>query len=291
VQTLIVGRLAPAVSQWDCNMVWRLLDGSLYPHGLNIRLCEGYPHTTGCVLIIPGRYWVGQYMKISEALTRYDWVLAFRTSDEEDLFDIQRVWHPNIRWWVQLPRTDRDYGDARLFGSGFPAHFNKLPAQPVKDLDLFLSAQCTTPRRKQAFEAFRQVHQPNMLVDETPGFTLGMPPAEYVKCMSRAKIAAAPSGWFSPDSFRLYEALEAGAVPIADDHSCRWDYDSRGYWRRLFPDAPFPIIADYTNLQAVVDDVLTGWTGIAGEVSSWWAAQKQVYARWLREDLEAVGAL
>ena len=35
--------------------------------------------------------------------------------------------------------------------------------------------------------------------------------------MSKAKAIPAPRGAVSPDSFRFYEALELGAVPITED--------------------------------------------------------------------------
>src|ERR1700757_2284546 len=93
------GYLSPGC--WDQNIINQLLDGALYPHGLNIKRVEGYPNAHGCILVVPGKYWADSTATISEAIGMYDWVLALRCSDEEDLFDISRVRHPNIKWWVQ----------------------------------------------------------------------------------------------------------------------------------------------------------------------------------------------
>jgi hypothetical protein len=50
----------------------------------------------------------------------------------------------------------------------------------------------------------------------TKGFTQGDPHDLYYRQMADAKVAPAPSGPETPDSFRLFEALESGCVPIAD---------------------------------------------------------------------------
>src|SRR5438128_265611 len=122
----------------------------------------------------------------------------------------------------------------------------------------------------------------------TAGFTQGMAPAEYAAHMTSAKIAPCPSGAVSPDSFRLYEALEAHAVPIADDVSP--SYDSRGYWQMLYPGAPFPIISDYTDLPGWIDDQLAVWPTNANRIAAWWMAEKRRMAHALTDDLTALGA-
>jgi hypothetical protein len=247
---------------------------------------EGYPNTQGCILIVPGRYWANRIGDINEALSRYQWVLLIRTGDEEDLFDVAKIEHPNAKLWVQTPRVGVDY-DARLFGVGFPPHFNQLPKDPPeKLLDVFLSCQDTHERRHEAFAALEGIEG---RVHRTEGFTQGMDPLEYADCMTIAKIAPCPSGAESPDSFRVFEALEAHAIPIADDVSPV--YDSRGYWRTVFPDAPFPILVDYGDLAGWTEDLLEGWPDNANRITAWWMRRKREYAQWLRDDLEALGAL
>ena len=281
-----MGHIAPS-DCWDQHFVKLLTSNRLSPTGLNFTDHAGYPNVDdGCILVVPGAYWVNQIYRINEAIERYRWVLLIKVSDEYDRFDIARVVHPNIKFWVQTPA--KDYGDARLFGCGFPPHFNNLTAKP-KDLDLFLSAQRTHIRRDQAFDALEKIRTNKMLINQTEGFTRGLTPTEYVDAMLRAKVAPAPSGVFSPDSFRLYEALEAGVVPIADDVSPQCD--GAGYWKRLFPDAPFPVLTDYADLPSMVDEALSGWPGNAQEITAWWARQKHRYAQGLVEDLEALGAL
>ncbi len=266
-----------------------IFQNRLYPTGLEFKRVDGYPNTNeGCILIIPGRYWWEHFLEINAAVRRYKWLLAIRTGDEEDLFDINRIEHPNCHWWVQTPCKGRDYGDARLFGVGYPPHFNHLkPCDRVADV--FLAAQNTHTRRNQCFNQLVTLHA-RKHVEETTGFTQGMGVQEYARMMCSTKVAPAPSGAFSPDSFRLYEALEAHAVPIADTISPV--YNSKGYWHMLFPpEAPFPTISDYNDLPGYIDDQLRLWPMNTNRITAWWMRYKRSMSRWVKEDLQKMGAL
>lgn len=283
-----VGWLAPG-DQWDTNIVQRLLDGELHPHGLKVKHHTGYPNTDGCILVVPGRYWTPD--RVNEAIGRYEWLLLFRTSDEEDTFDVGELEHPNMRAWVQTPR--RDYSNARVFGVGFPPHFNELSEDvPVKDIDVMLVGQNTHVRRQECFQALEKT-QGSQFVHATAGFTQswreGAKPGDYAFQMMKARVAPCPSGAVSVDSFRIWEALESHAVPIADTVS---PVDGlTDYWTQLFPDAPFPILTDYANLPGYVDDALRDWPRNANRITAWWMRQKRQYAHWLIDDLREVGAI
>lgn len=280
-----VVRLAPG-QQWDQTLLDDLLSGSLWPHGIQFERMDRYPKTTGgIVLIVPGRYYADHTAEISQAIAKFRWVLAFRTSDEEDLLDIRKVVHPAIRWWAQTPRVGRDYGTARPLPLGYTPHFRHLEAA-ARNLDVFLAAQCTHSRRQEAFVALRPGERRR--IEQTSGFTQGMDPVEYVRCMTAAKVAPAPSGAVSPDSFRVWEALESHTIPIADDVSPA--YDSRGYWRSLLTDPPFPILTDYQDLPGWIDDMLADWPRQANRITAWWMQTKRGLAQMLREDLTALGA-
>ena len=280
------GHLAP-MGCWDTNMLFQLLNNELYPTGHTFTHVEGYPNTNdGVVMVIPGRYWHEHTDQISEELSRYRWVLAMRTGDEEDLFDIAAVEHPNIRWWVQTPMTTRTYGDARLFGCGWTPEFNNVEFGG-DDLDVFLSAQNTHKRRNAAFVTLSGIRC-EKVIHESKGFTQGYEPGEYQQFMARAKIAPCPSGAFSPDSFRLFEALQAHCVPIADNESPNPSYPAAGYWHMLFPDCPFPLLSTYEQLPGYVADQLALWPANSNRITVWWMRQKRELSQWLRDDIEAL---
>jgi hypothetical protein len=283
-----VGRLAPG-DQWDQNMLDLLFANMLYPTGLMFKRHEGFPNTDGCILIIPGRYWADQTDQISDAISRYQWVLGIRTGDEEDEFDPERVSHPNIKWWVQTPRPGRNYGDSRLFGIGFPPHFNHLGGDPARDVDVFISAQNTHDRRDDCFDTLKRVTSARVEAYETEGFTQGMAPADYATMMCSAKLAPAPSGPESAESFRVYEALEAHTIPICDDYSPKWN--ALGYWEHLFPGCPLPVINTYQQLPGYIEDLLYRWPANLNTITAWWMRYKRQWSQWLVDDLTELGAL
>lgn len=284
------GHLAP-MGCWDTNMLFQLMNNELYPTGQHFHHTEGYPDADGAVMVIPGRYWFDRTDDINEALARYDWVLAMRTGDEEDVFNTARIKHPNIVWWVQTPRTGKFYPNtSRFIGCGWTPHFNNPRFGGERDTEVMLAAQNTHQRRKQCFEALQTVRAAKV-VHESAGFTQGMAPHDYVENMTRSKVALAPSGAFSPDSFRLFEALQAHAVPLADDESPNKLYDAEGFWRTLFPDAPFPIYTRNEQLPGYIADQLALWPANSNRITVWWMRQKRALTTWLLDDLKALGAL
>lgn len=288
--TVQVGWLDPK-GQWDTNMLDLLLTNKIHDSRVEFDNGPGFPsqQSGGGILVIPGRFWNERYDEINERISPLRWVLAMRVSDEEDWFDISKIEHPNLKWWVQTPRTDKSYGDAHFFGVGFTPHFNQLSVDPPrKSLDVFLSGQNTHSRRAEAFEVMNEINiRHSVHAIPTEGFTQGLAPEDYATWMSRAKVAVCPSGAVTPDSFRLYEALQAHAVPIADDLSPV--YDSIGYWDRIFSHyepPPFPIFTNYGELPDLVDNVLSQYPRINNLCADWWMGYKIDQVAQLKEDLE-----
>lgn len=285
----------PPGDQWDQTLAGLLLSNRLYPTGRDFAeptYGTDWPDTDGLILVFPGRYYVDTPEAICGPLERYRWALVIKTGDEEDAFDLSPLaTQPNRKIWSQTPRTDRSHPEGtRYMPLGFSPHFVDLPADPPeKTTTVFLSSQKNHKRRIEAFDALRgrERKDGDMFVRPTPGFTQGLPPEVYRDYMVQARIAPAPSGVFSPDSFRLYEALEAHAVPIADDVSPV--YDSRGYWKTMFPDAPFPILTDYGSLPGWVEDILGAYPANANQIAAWWYRERRKWAIWLDEDLLDLG--
>ena len=274
------------IDQWCQALLDDLFANRLYPTGLEFTRIQGYPETTGTILLIPGEYHTGSYNRISENLAQYEWVLAIRTSDERDQFDPDRIYHPNIKWWVQTPRTDSHH-DAYSVPFGYTPHTSSVDVAADKHLDVFLSGQVNHHRRTQCFEQLTE--SATRVIRKTDGFTAGLEREQYVDFMRYAKVAPCPAGVFSPDSFRVWEALQAHTIPIVDDLSPQ--YDSMGYWDRFHPDAPFPIITDWSTLPELIEQTLRDWPANANRITAWWIQQKRAVAHRLVSDLRELGAI
>jgi hypothetical protein len=94
-----------------------------------------------------------------------------------------------------------------------------------------------------------------------------------------------PSGVESPDNFRLYEALEAGCLPIVDAFST--NNQTPGFWRYLFgDDIPFPIVSYWDELPKLLPELLKDYPRNANRCFSWWQLKKREIKYKLLDDVE-----
>lgn len=229
----------------------------------------------GAIIIIPGAYQAEYIDEINKFLKDFQWVLLFITSDEESKFPVSKIKHKNIKIWVQYPKKGKHdkYGKLPL---GYTTETRKNLKFTEKSLNLFYSGQKSHERRELCSKALEVVKEKidSVFITDTSGFAQGLDPKAYMAAMSEAKVAPAPSGPVSADSFRVYEALEAGAVPIADNESPGGDHD---YWNYLFNSEVFPFdsISDYDNLYGYAKDLISKYPLINLKVQAWWIKKKR----------------
>lgn len=90
-----------------------------------------------------------------------------------------------------------------------------LPASERKIMGFFagaLQARTLTEERKLMVKAIKDEGLP-FLILETPGFAQGLAPVSYAAYLGMCRFGLVPGG-NSPETIRLYEVLEAGAIPI-----------------------------------------------------------------------------
>jgi hypothetical protein len=145
-------------------------------------------------------------------------------------------------------------------------------------------------------------------------FNSGLDKAAYAALLRDTQIVLCPRGWSSVESYRLYEALEAGAIPLVEDDGgwgllhehrrpCAWvravsggprywiDLARRGvgpgsYWQNAYgPDFPCPRIYRWENLPAVLDRIDVEAASHATQ--TWWHAYKKVLRERLHQQLAA----
>jgi hypothetical protein len=159
-----------------------------------------------------------------------------------------------------------------------------------KSVDWFFAGQINHARRDQCAHELRLFIEreiyPNGVLVETDGFGKEvMPYKEYLAQMADSKIVLCPSGIESPDNFRLYEALEAGCLPVVDAFST--NNQSPGFWRYLFgDDIPFPIINYWDALPKIMPDLLAGWPENTNKVFAWWQLKKREMKYKLLDDVK-----
>lgn len=261
---------------WDQAVLEDLFGNRLWPCRWRFRVTEEMPDTGVAVVVVPGRFHADDIDALNTAIAPLDGVVLIVTSDEERLFHVERVQHPNMRVWVQTPRPGERFD--RVFGVGYPPDTPAMLAEHRQVMvdkpgGWFFAGQVTHRRREEMRDALTPHRRSGHLLS-TRGFTQGWPRTRYLRALAAAKVAPAPSGPVCADTFRVWEALEAGCIPLPDSH--RTD-GPEGYWHHF--QLPEPPVAEW-------DGVDVSWTpGRAARWSSWWQQEKRDMARDLTRHL------
>lgn len=222
---------------------------------------------------------------LNNQLARLQRVILFVTSDECSLWPVDLIRHRNIQLWVQTPSPDKKYPQGTIFiGEGAP----NMPKPPLteKDLDVFLAGQSNHERRAMAHEVvIKHVLEKGRAEDYMSAqFLSGYTRDEYLAKLRRTKAAPAPAGACTQDSFRAYEALESGAVPLLD--MLRHDGTGQGYWEMVAP--ALALWLQYTNaasLEGAIASVLEEWPYSAIRAHGTWHHMRRDYSRVLAGQL------
>lgn len=285
----------PPRGYWDQAIVEDLLAGELWRTSDWPTFVHHEPDVPddldGCVLVVPARHHAdGPRLEgLLSALQRLSWCVLILTGDEEGVFPRAALEHPRLRVWVQTAYPDGVQPQDRPLPNGYGPDTRRFlrvlrTEAHHRPLDWFFAGQVNTPGREELVDVLKKLPDGHLQV--TSGFLQGMPYPQYAALLASARLVPCPSGPFTPDTFRVAEALEAGCVPIVEIGSVnRGDY---GYWPWVWPDAPVPMVERWDELQGVLDRV--DWPGTNNAIWAWWRAQKRQMAMDLIEDLRAVGA-
>lgn len=230
------------------------------------------------VVVIPGAYQGDVIPEINKELAKFKKILVIVTSDEECKFNVTKLEHPDMILYTQ-------YGNGGyLFPLGYaPGTRETLKAIGLenKTIPWFFSGQATHYRRKMLVSSLKEMNDGVLMA--TDGFAKGMNKVQYLENLARARVAPVAPGAVAVDSFRIYEALEAGCIPVADDTSpIRSAPDL--YWYRLFGDVPFPVFNDYTKLPMFIDLCLKE-PNSNQYIFAWWINKKNQIRERIKAEL------
>lgn len=203
-------------------------------------------------------------------LSKLKWVLLILTANEFGSDAYKDIKHPNMKIWLQTPKQS-DEAD-RFLPLGYPTEIK--PKRVKKKYQWFFSGQITNPVREQCVEVLRELKDGKLI--ETAGFWQGVEHSEYIKLMAQSRVIPCPSGPATPDTFRLYEALELGCIPIVD---------SSWYWYKLFGMPPFPILENWNNLPIVMSTIQNN-ERFAKTIFDWWGNFKDELIKNLFADIK-----
>lgn len=213
-------------------------------------------------------------------------------SDEEHLFPYELFDVPGTRLWVQTPDPDREYpAGTRFFGEGWSPYTPEILAawaSPPRTIEVGFRGQVTHDRRKSMYGSFIDDLGNWPDINATAGFTMGIARAGYLRELATTKVALCPSGPCTPDTFRVWEALEAGCVPLVDDVT---PDGKSGYWKRLLgEEPPFPLVTTWSDAPEMARLVLENFDALQHTCAMWWKQYQQRLVEQLRADVAAVRA-
>lgn len=304
----------PCRGYWDQGDLERIFDGR-WPHATPMPRVVHHEVTGDApmpgpfdqaVVIVPGRYhyepeWV-ERLQDDIATSIRDYTVLIVCGDEERLFSWDGFVSEECgcKVWVMTPAVyDELAVPAAMIGEGSPPGIDDVLAGTSgldREFAWGYAGQITHERRQQAELAMRGMvtswdagadgHADSTLGRcwylGTEGFTQGMDQDQYWRFLARTKVAPCPAGPETASSFRVWEALEAGCVPIVD---ARPPGGTPGYWDRVLgPHHPLPVIDDWATLPTVIGQVLDDWALNAATVSAWWQQHKWELATYLHID-------
>ncbi|MEX2116826.1 MAG: hypothetical protein WEB37_08060 [Bacteroidota bacterium] len=285
---------------WDMAMLSEIFSRELWDpvRGHQFAHYDGFESlpqdAPGAVLVIPARHNADKIGLINQKISRLGWVLLLLVGDEEALFPVDQLSHPNMVVWAMTPHPGKWKRIDRYLINGYTPYTRKT-LQSRKDnadkreLGFFFAGQNNHDRRAGCLNALKKMK--NGEVIETPGFTKGLPHEEYYAKMASAKVIPCPSGAAVPDSFRLWEALEAGCVPIADVLAPV--IKEPRYWNILLgeDELPFPTIKYWKDLAGTVQYFVDTYPRFQNKAFAWWQKFKRQMAYNLEEDIIRVSGV
>lgn len=234
------------------------------------------------IVVIPGQFQGKHIDRINHHINQHPKVLVMITSDEKALFPHEELEHPDMILWVMLPDREKHRDVNRYLINGWSPDTKHMLRNlgPVKKTDRwFFSGQMNHTSREKMVEVIKGsplLKRKGEEIFVTEGFTKGMGHEEYFERMAKSKVIPCPGGYYTPDSFRLYEALEAGCIPIP--------YDKK-YIHMLLGDTPFPVLDSWDTLPDIIENMADRYPWFNNEVFAWWQMFKRQMKYDLRDDL------
>lgn len=191
-------------------------------------------------------------------------------SDEDSEWD-WTVIPAHLQIWTQYYFRNKEAIEERML-LGFPTRLKDVTINKNMERLYYVSfvGQVQNQHRQQCVKELKKI--PNNFIKISDGFggLNGLEYQDYINILCKSKIVLCPSGSMCTDSFRVYETLECGALPIVETRSPR-DSKNFDYWFEINKDVPFPFVDDWADLQSLLEAGGEKWIKLkTKECIDWW---------------------
>lgn len=261
---------------WSINWLEDLFSGPEFNH------YSGFPDNEGAFVLVPAEYWADRVDELNERISRLPWAVVILASDEQGMFPVEDL-VPVRSLWVMTPHFEKHVfpEGTNFMGEYYPADsrewISKATRHNPRPHLVSFSGQVTHERRYELVDAMEGTNSSQYWLNETAGFTQGLGRADYYQLLVDTEIVPAPSGPVTLDSFRAFEALEAGAVPVLD-LVCPVPCDGELYWNSILGYHPLLTVRNWHELPELVDQIggrLSDHVALSNQTFSWWQLHKR----------------
>lgn len=188
--------------------------------------------------------------ELTEFLNKLESGLVIYTSDEEGRWGIPVL--PHITVWTQYwrPGMNADLGKILM---GYPSRLGqyKINRDLPKEYLWSYIGQVQNEFREECVKVLKTLDGGKLqTVEFFGGIGKGaIDYQEYLDIICKSKYVICPPGSFSVESFRLYEALECGSIPITQMRSPKHPKDFN-WWKEVYPDHNLMLIEHWNDLGA-----------------------------------------
>lgn len=235
--------------------------------------------TTGPALIVDQRLTrekLGDYRALYRAGVRFGLV---HLSDELYADDRAAYAYASLvlrNYWSAELQHDRRVLTLPLgWKSGFVLGGANLPAHQRKYSWCFVGSSRKT-QRERMLGALSQISGGFLHLISSFDGPGSLPTLEYQDVLSQSVFCPAPAGHANLDSFRVWEALECGSIPIVER---RPGFD---YFRLAYGEHPLPTLQDWSEVPAIMRPLLADPAAMESlrlSCGAWWQSHKQELRR------------
>lgn len=228
---------------WDQGMIENIFAGRYWEPNGGLHVEHAEIETGGWVESQPFAVWVIPAMhhvedrhvdEINSLIGHDRKVVVVLAGDEEQIFPVENLRHPDMILYRMTPWAEQPVHVIPLHDGPKADTWQILGTwyedEPERDIAVHFRGQENHGRRTDAVAAIRALGPMGYVCETTDGFTQGIPRDEYLEELARSEFVICPAGVAMPSSFRVFEALEAGAIPIVDTRNPA-GVDMADYWR------------------------------------------------------------
>lgn len=178
--------------------------------------------------------------------------IVILASDEDSEWDWKACIPEHLKVWTQYYFRNKEEIKERLL-LGFPTRFPKGIVQMEKR-EIFCSfvGQVQNEHRQACVDELKKIPNHFIKIAQYFGGVNGLDYPEYINILCNSKVVLCPSGSMCTDSFRVYEALECGALPIVEARSPR-DEKHFDYWKEVGADV-LPCVHDWRDIKYILEN-------------------------------------